>query len=67
MVSISDMQTIKYCPILVTTIDTAKENIQKQCGVGDTFFTSLATIRGNLFTGYPKILVIYTKTIMIFC
>ena len=33
---------------------TAEEKIPKQFWFGDTFFTSLATIGGNLFTRHPK-------------
>ena len=35
-------------------MDKAKEKIPKQCIIGDTCFTSLATIGGNLFTRHPK-------------
>ena len=35
-------------------MDKAKEKIPKQCRIGDTCFTSLATIGGNLFTRHPK-------------
>ena len=35
-------------------MDKAKENIPKQCRIGDTCFTSLATIGGDLFTRHPK-------------
>ena len=54
LVSISDMPTIKYWKILGSIMDKAKENIPKQCRIGDTCFTSLATIGGNLFTRHPK-------------
>ena len=54
MVSISDMSTIKYCQNLDKIVDTGKERIPKQFSIGDTYFTSLATIGGNLFTRYPK-------------
>ena len=35
-------------------MDKTKENIHKQFRIGDTCFTSLATIGGNLFTRYPN-------------
>ena len=43
------MQTVKYWQNLGTLLDKAKEKIPKQCRIGDTFFTSLATIGGSLF------------------
>ena len=57
MVSISAMPTIKYWQNLGTFMDTTKENITKQCIIGDTCFTLLATIGGNLFTKHKKILI----------
>ena len=44
LVSIYDIPTIKYWKILGWTMDKAKDNIPKQCIIGDTCFTSLATI-----------------------
>ena len=35
-------------------LDKAKEKIPKQCRIGDTCFTSLVTIGGNLFTRNTK-------------
>ena len=35
-------------------MDKTKENITKQFRIGNTCFTSLATIGGNLFTRHPK-------------
>ena len=35
-------------------LDKAKEKIPKQCIIGDTYFTSLENIGGNLFTRHPK-------------
>ena len=35
-------------------MDKAKEKIPKQCIIGDTCFTSLATIGGNLYTRHAK-------------
>ena len=32
----------------------AKENIPRECIIGDTYFTSLETIGGNLFTIHIK-------------
>ena len=54
MVSISDMPDIKYWQNLGIIMDKAKEKIPKQYRTGDTCFTSLATIGGNLFTRHPK-------------
>ena len=54
MVSISDMPTIKYWKNLVSIMDKSKYNIPKQCRIGDTCFTSFATIGSNLFTRHPK-------------
>ena len=54
MVSISDMPTSQYWKFLGSFMDKSKENITKQCIIGDTCFTSLATIGGKLFTRHPK-------------
>ena len=54
IVSISDVPTIKYSQNLGSIMEKAKENIPKQCIIGDTCFTSLATIGVNLFTKHPK-------------
>ena len=35
-------------------MEKAKEKITKQCRIGDTCFTSLATIGGNLYTKNAK-------------
>ena len=32
----------------------AKENIPKECRIGDTYFTPLADIGGNVFSRHPK-------------
>ena len=48
------MPNIKYWQNLETIMDKAKEKIPKQCRIGDTYFTSLETIGGNLFTGNPR-------------
>ena len=48
------MKTSQYWKILGSMMDKAKEQIPKQCKNGDTCFTSLATIGGNLFTRHPK-------------
>ena len=66
MVSISYIPTIKYWKNLGRFIDTAKEKIPKKCSIGDACFISFATIGGNLFMKHPKILIMYTKTLMIF-
>ena len=39
MVSISDMQTIKYWQNLGSMTEKSKENIPKQCRISDTCFT----------------------------
>ena len=52
--SISDMPTIKYWQNLGMTTDKAKEMIPKECRIGDTCFTSLANIGGNLYTRHAK-------------
>ena len=54
MVSISYMPTIKYWRNLGSIVDKAKQKIPKECRIGDTCFTSFATIRSNLFTRHPK-------------
>ena len=48
------MPSIKYWQNLEKVLDTAKEKIPKQCSIGDTCFTSLATIGGKLYTRHPK-------------
>ena len=48
------MRAIKYWQNLGSMMDKAKENIPKQCRIGDKIFTSLAIIGGNLFTRHPK-------------
>ena len=48
------MPTIKYWQNLERTMDQAKEMIQNECRIGDTCFTSLATIGGNLYTRHAK-------------
>ena len=35
-------------------MDNTKENIPEQCSIGDTYFTPLDNIGGNLFTRHPK-------------
>ena len=35
-------------------MDTPKENILKECRIGDTYFMPFATIGGNLFTRHSK-------------
>ena len=50
MISISDMPTIKYWQNLAIIMDKSKENIPKYFRIGDTCFTSFATIGGNLHT-----------------
>ena len=50
IVSISDVPTIKYWQNLGKTMKKAKEMIPKEFRIGDTCFTSFATIGGNLYT-----------------
>ena len=54
IVSIYEMPTIKYWQNLGSTMDKAKDMIPKECRIGDTCFTSLATVGGNLYTRHPK-------------
>ena len=54
IVSINEMPTITYWQHLGITMDKAKEMIPNECRIGDTCFTSLATIVGNLKTRHPK-------------
>ena len=54
MVLIRDMPTIKYWQNLGSTMDKAKETIPKECRIGDTCFTSLETVEGNLYTRHLK-------------
>ena len=44
------MTTSKYWQNLGSMMDKSKEKILKQCWIGDTYFTSLENIGGNLFT-----------------
>ena len=60
------MPTIKYWHNLGTIMDTEKEKISKQFRIGDTYFTSLVDIGGNLFMRHPNIFIVYTRTVMIF-
>ena len=53
-VSINEIPTIKYWKSFGRTMDKAKERIPKQCRIGDTCFTSLATIGGNLYTRHAN-------------
>ena len=52
-VSINDMLAIKCWQHLGWTMNKAKDKIPKHCSIGDTCFTSLATIGGNLYTRHP--------------
>ena len=49
IVSMIEMPTIKYWQNLGRIMNEAKMVIPKECRIGDTCFTSLATIGGNLF------------------
>ena len=54
MISISDMSTIKYWQKLGSIMDKSKEKISKECRIGDTYFTSFATIGGHLYTRHAN-------------
>ena len=45
-----EMPTIKYWQNLGRIMKEAKRMIPKECKIGDTCFTSLANIGGNLYT-----------------
>ena len=42
------MTSIKYWHNLGSMVDKARDNIPKQCIIGDTFFTPLESIGGNV-------------------
>ena len=48
------MLTMKYWQNLESMMEKEKQKISKQCRIGDTCFTPLATIWGNLFTRHLK-------------
>ena len=48
------MRTIKYWQNLVSMMNETKEKITKKCLIGDTCFTSLTTIGGNLYTRHAN-------------
>ena len=48
------MPTIKYWQNLGRIMEETKVMIPKECRIGDTCFTSLATIGGNLYTRHVK-------------
>ena len=54
MVSISDTTTIKFLQNLASIMDKPKEKIPKKFRIGDTYFTSFATIGDNLYTIHAK-------------
>ena len=53
-VSMIDIPTIKYWQNLGRIMNEAKMMIPKECRIGDTCFTSLATIGENLYTRHVK-------------
>ena len=67
MVSISDIPTIKYWYNLGTIMDTAKEKTPKQYSIGDTCLRHWKLLEGIYSRDTQKILIMYTKTVMIFC
>ena len=48
------MPTIKYWQNLGSTMDKSKNMIPKEWRIGDTCFTSFATIGGNLYTRHAR-------------
>ena len=48
------MPSIKYWQNLGFVLDTAKENIPIQCSIGDTCFTTLVNIEGNLYIRHTQ-------------
>ena len=48
-------------------MDAEKQKIYKEFIIGDTCFTSLATIGGNLFTRHPNNINHVQNTVMILC
>ena len=48
------MLCIKYWKNLGKVLDTMKEKIPKKYRTGDTCFTSMENIGGNLYTRHPK-------------
>ena len=67
LVSISDMPNIKYWKNLGKIWILQKRIFLNNAELVIHVFTSLEIIGGNLFTRHPKILIVYTKTVMIFC
>ena len=53
-VSMIDMPTIKYWKKLGWIMNQAKTMIPEECRIGDTRFTSLANIGGNLYTRHAN-------------
>ena len=53
-VSMSEMPTIKYWKNLGRITNQSKAMIPVECRIGDSCFTSFATIGGNLYTRHPK-------------
>ena len=54
IVSIGDIPTVKYWKKLGRIMEEAKVMIPKERRIGDTCFTSLETIGGNLYTRHVK-------------
>ena len=50
----SEIPSIRYWQNFEIIMDKAKEIIPKECIIGDTCFTSMATIGGNLYTRHAK-------------
>ena len=54
IVSIYEMPTVKYWQYLGRIMEEAKLMIPKECRIGDTCLTSLASIGGYLYTRHLK-------------
>ena len=67
MVSIGDMPTIKYWQNLEIIMDLKKENIPKQCIIGDTCSCNWKLLEVIHLQDIRIFLIMYTKTVMILC
>ena len=61
------MPTVQYRQNFEIFLDKAKDKIPKQCRIGDTCLTSLATIEGTLITINSMNLNHVHKKAIIFC
>ena len=67
MMSISEMPTIKYCYNLGTMMDTTKYKILKNAEVVIRVLCNWQLLEEIYTQDIQKILIMYTKTVMIFC